>query len=157
VHASVKRCPTYKALAGKRYMACHIRLTDNFRNINRDFGIDAREAISLRRCMQFAEYIRKTDPTIDTLFIATDNKDVVKQIEALRGTGHWHFIYQKGVPRNHLAYSKPGTANFEWFRDASGVQGHSGIVKDVELMSRADYGERGLGLLSFMRHACTCT
>jgi hypothetical protein len=101
------------------------------KTIREDFGIDAVQANSLKVCLAIAKRIRKTDPSMHTIFIATDSTEVIQQIPK---HSSWRFVYQNGKVATRT--DQTTTASFAWFRH---MGGKGAILTDIELMRNADY------------------
>jgi hypothetical protein len=131
IQRAIKQTLVAKQLVrAKKYVACHIRNSDNVKVIKRDFGIDAMKANSLSTCMAVARRIRDKDPELRTIFIATDNSEVIQDLPT---DSPWKFIFQSG---KHVTRTANIDSKFAWFRHKGGK---SAIITDIELMRKADY------------------
>ena len=125
-----KRLPTDLLNGKRKFIGMHIRKTDNTMHLLSDFGRDADITRSVSRFMQIAEYIRKENPEIDTIYLATDNSEVVK--EAMQSTGgRWKLVVQRNVARSN-------SKELMWFRDSRAF-GAASIATDIEMLRRADF------------------
>ena len=127
-----RRLPKELLESGHRYIAFHIRLTDNVHDLERDFGRDALVTRSFDRYMEIANHIQQQYPDIAHIYIATDNEKIAKLMDSGMYDASWTFHLQQDVKR---ASSDSG---FMWFANhrAAGV---GAIAADIETLRRADY------------------
>lgn len=124
-----------------RYIAFHIRLTDNVFDFDRDFGRDAVATRKFERFMEIANDIQRKDPGVRHIYVATDNADMAKAMKK-RGKGEsenhndeqprWTFHVQDKVKRGK------DDSEFMWFKDDR-AKGVGAIAADIETLRQADY------------------
>ncbi|CAB9518846.1 unknown protein [Seminavis robusta] len=131
------------------FIGFHIRLTDNAQDMQRHFARNATQTRNLARFMAFAERIRslhaaaavssssnsrEQPPTLDTIYLATDNRDILKQSKDPQWKERgWTFVTQTNTVERSTTTDKR-----MWFREGrSGAAG--AIATDIEVLRRADY------------------
>jgi hypothetical protein len=113
----------------ERFIGCHIRLTDNINTVETRFKLNPKIANSFERCLHVVDSIRAKDKSIRKIFIASDSSIVIRKIQQRHRVYKGCKIYwQSSVPRaGHFA-------KWDWYPRKS-----SGVITDIELLSRATY------------------
>eukprot|EP00543_Licmophora_paradoxa_P002194 CAMPEP_0202446080 /NCGR_PEP_ID=MMETSP1360-20130828/4714_1 /ASSEMBLY_ACC=CAM_ASM_000848 /TAXON_ID=515479 /ORGANISM="Licmophora paradoxa, Strain CCMP2313" /LENGTH=365 /DNA_ID=CAMNT_0049062505 /DNA_START=123 /DNA_END=1220 /DNA_ORIENTATION=- len=129
-----KRLPTELFKSGEKYIAFHIRFTDNTQDLLRDFGRSAEKTRSLDRFIRIAERLRKNHPhmNLKNIYIASDSNDKVK--EAKKFYKDWNIFLQSGNVRR----SQNGTHEFMWFKKSRSASAGA-VAADIEVLRRADF------------------
>lgn len=125
------RAPAELMTGDNKFIGMHIRKTDNRDNFKSDFGRDAEITRGTSRFFGIASQIRNEFPTIHTIFLATDNDDVVREAFRMAAEGQWNLIIQEDVERST-------SKQFMWFRE-SRRSGAASIATDIEVLRRADF------------------
>jgi len=81
------------------YIGFHIRYSDNIRDLERDFGRSAFKTRHFSHFMEIAERIRSRSPKVKTIYLATDNQEMIAASHNY--TDRWNFVLQEAndVPR----------------------------------------------------------
>jgi hypothetical protein len=117
-------------ITGNRYIAMHIRFTDNRHALAREFGRDAGITRSFANFMKHATALREQHPDVTTIYVSTDNDKMIDETRR-RIYRKWIFVHQENVQR---ASSK----RHLWF-EGGRSEAAVGIATDLEIMKRADF------------------
>lgn len=113
------------------YIGFHIRMTDNVGHLADDFGRNATVTRRFGRFMEIANNIRRDNPTLKHVYVATDNEHAAAA--ALKGGyPNWTFHIQDYVKRSN------SESDVMWFEDFRA--GTAGLIgADIETLRRADF------------------
>lgn len=123
--------PLWKQLQGKKYMAFHVRVTDNSGTL-KFHGLPA-AIYSFKHFMELAEKVkREHNPTLDTIYIAADHFNATVLTPYDKGT--WTFVYNKDVS----AAWKDGTdkKKHEYYLNNPHTMD---VLTDIEIMKKAQF------------------
>ena len=112
------------------FVGMHIRFTDNVRDFLKDFGRNASVTRSIDNFMKHANEFRLERPDLKTVYVATDNDQIVRELQE-RADNDWTFVIQKDVARS-------SGQRFLWFANTRAA-GAPAMVADLEMLRRADY------------------
>ena len=137
----VDRHPLFQHFASLRsrkqkYIAFHIRKSDNLRPVMRDFRVDGERVYSIQYFMEMMEeHIDVDDEQISTIFVCTDNSDIIEDIEQIYANqSRFDFVYNEKVRRN-----KQSQSEWTWFLNDLKDQDLWNVIVDIEVMRTADY------------------
>jgi hypothetical protein len=130
-----------------------VRATDNLRTLEEDWDVPARKLYKLERFMLIANAIRKKDPTINTIYVATDNAKILEQVERMKKKGQgkrWTFVYNKKMRREASAPPKMTEEEMNQDMKNGGQKSHwewmfkgkvdaFSVLLDLQLFKQADY------------------
>jgi hypothetical protein len=133
----------WKQLQGKPYLGFHVRKSDNVETLQGDWGLRALELYSFKRFMKVANSVRRRYPGLNTIYIATDNKKVLKEsTNSAWAKQGWRFVHNHNAKR----YEKPDVSedhkDWEWMMTGKHVD-YFGIILDIHILMHAS----GIGII----------
>ena len=104
VFVRIRRAAVHQHVEGRKYIAWHVRATDNLVTLETDWDVPAKLTYKLERFLVISEHIKKQDSSVDTIYVATDNENILKKIDAWTqhgkpGFSKWNFVYNRKARR----------------------------------------------------------
>ena len=129
-----QRLPHDLLRSNEKFIAFHVRFSDNRQDLMKFWGRSAQQTRALERFMGIANQIREENPDLDlkTIYLATDSNEKVREARN-RHSDSWNIVIQESVKR-----SRGKAHQYMWFKDQRGTSA-SAIATDVEVMRRADF------------------